>query len=762
MRDLHQKDLRIHFLIAICFLTSGLLSLTVEPVFAETHGQERRPATVADSIQMTVPGDPVYFNQGPAPHLVQFSPDGKNFVIVLRKGNLEKNTNDFSLLLWHTKDVFSALAPEVLLTMSSSSNLDAITDVKWLDDNETIAFLGERPRESHQLFTYNIDTHLLKKITNHPTNLISYSISPQGDMIAYLAESPGDSIWTEKTRREGIIVSDQWLWDLVAGKTTGLGYYCQAFFYNRSTGVRQLKTMGRIPLWPPYMEAYSALPSISPDGKYAVVSAEVAEIPQSWKEYSYKWLSVVAGRKPPPWGINPTGVERYELVNTSTGESRVLLNAPLYGSKVLWASDSRSIIISNTFLPLDGTQGDERMKRQSQIYSLEINIQNGDLTIINKFNLNSPILSARWDRNANQLILKPSTAIEGLSELRFRKNGGRWEEAAGVQPRDMQPEIVLEEDINIPPTLFAVNPQNHEKALLLDLNPSFSRLKFGQVEEVQFKDSTGNVRKAGLYYPVDYVPGTKYPLVIQTHGWFPGSHRFWIDGFSTTANAAQALASKGILILQMDEFNPVTSETSGDGPQATMAYEDAIKYLDERGLINKSHIGIIGFSYTCYTVKYALTHSRLHFDAASVTDGYDGGYFNYLLNAGNSYAVALNQESLNGGMPFGAGLRAWFVNSPGFNIDKVQTPLLITALRPESVMIEWEWFAALRRLGKPVEMLIIQDGSHGLEKPSDRLASQGRNVDWFCFWLQGQEDPDPAKAEQYVRWHQLRDLPEMH
>jgi len=31
-------------------------------------------------------------------------------------------------------------------------------------------------------------------------------------------------------------------------------------------------------------------------------------------------------------------------------------------------------------------------------------------------------------------------------------------------------------------------------------------------------------------------------------------------------------------------------------------------------------------------------------------------------------------------------------------------------------------------------------------------------VDWFCFWLKGEEDTDPAKVEQYVRWRELRKL----
>jgi hypothetical protein len=38
------------------------------------------------------------------------------------------------------------------------------------------------------------------------------------------------------------------------------------------------------------------------------------------------------------------------------------------------------------------------------------------------------------------------------------------------------------------------------------------------------------------------------------------------------------------------------------------------------------------------------------------------------------------------------------------------------------------------------------------------MASQGGSVDWFRFWLQDYEDPEPAKAEQYKRWRELRKM----
>jgi hypothetical protein len=47
---------------------------------------------------------------------------------------------------------------------------------------------------------------------------------------------------------------------------------------------------------------------------------------------------------------------------------------------------------------------------------------------------------------------------------------------------------------------------------------------------------------------------------------------------------------------------------------------------------------------------------------------------------------------------------------------------------------------------------------HVLSNPGERMTAQGGTVDWFCFWLQDYEDPDPAKADQYKRWRELKTL----
>jgi len=35
---------------------------------------------------------------------------------------------------------------------------------------------------------------------------------------------------------------------------------------------------------------------------------------------------------------------------------------------------------------------------------------------------------------------------------------------------------------------------------------------------------------------------------------------------------------------------------------------------------------------------------------------------------------------------------------------------------------------------------------------------KNRQIEWLDFCLKGEEDPDPAKAEQYARWRELRKL----
>jgi dipeptidyl aminopeptidase/acylaminoacyl peptidase len=89
--------------------------------------------------------------------------------------------------------------------------------------------------------------------------------------------------------------------------------------------------------------------------------------------------------------------------------------------------------------------------------------------------------------------------------------------------------------------------------------------------------------------------------------------------------------------------------------------------------------------------------------------------------------------------------------------DQVRAPLLLNVPDRE-YLTSLPMYAALKSRQKPVEMWIYPDEYHEKIQPKHRLSVYDRNVDWFRFWLKGEEDPAPGKKDQYDRWRKLREL----
>lgn len=198
-----------------------------------------------------------------------------------------------------------------------------------------------------------------------------------------------------------------------------------------------------------------------------------------------------------------------------------------------------------------------------------------------------------------------------------------------------------------------------------------------------------------------------------------------------------------MFVLQVDDMMvPKQYGKHGQLQEAETAiaiYRSAIETLSRKGLIDSKRVGIVGFSHTCFYVKWALAHEPGLFAAASVEEGEDGGYLQYMTGL-NDY---VDVDSLYGGAPFGPNLKTWISLSPGFNLDRLRTPLLIVVSHSSLVLSDWEWFQGLRDLGKLVHMVVLDDRAHDghmLEEPWDQLVSSGQNVEWFDHWLNGTED----------------------
>ena len=582
--------------VILLYASQGLLADGPEKNQTALRSGTVRSVTVADSIEMT------RSESG-----AKFSPDGTKFVVVLRKGNLEQNTNQYSLLLWTTDGIFHSASVQTLVTMSSSSNRPAIQNITWMGDNTAIAFLGENPGDVHQLYTVNTLTHNVRKLTSHPTSLLCYSMTPQGDRFAYVAEAPIKSLVDDQARQKGIVISAQRL-DLLLGGKQGPGFDTNQMFVEDAQGVRRLALSAKIANDPDC--------AISPDGQYVISEINVENFPESWKEYTDPYLQVFTQKSLAPGEVS--FLRKYVSIDTNTGQMRTLLDSPIrWLSSVAWSPDSKSVALAGVYLPLDDTKGDERRRRQSTRFVAEVQIPSIEVSKIededeasDRFNQRDDgnvTRTTEWDPTTGNLThtlhdWERSTDLE----LVFHKGGGRWSEVKKAMPHESGPEVVLEQGMNHPPRLFAIHPATGQKVLLLDLNPQFSGLKFAEVEAIQWKGSDGHTVNGGLYYPVDYVKGKRYPLVIQTHGWEPA--KFWIDGPVTTAFAAQELAGKNMMVVQADEIAGGSDwGTMQEVTREVSTFEGVIDDLDHKGLIDRDRVGIIGFSRTGTFLSYALT-----------------------------------------------------------------------------------------------------------------------------------------------------------
>src|SRR5438132_1579469 len=163
---------------ALAWLLCGFLFVSGPVADGEQRQNHKRHPTEEDAIRMVrIAGRGAMNSYAGAltKDFAYFSPDRKQFVIVVKKGNLETNTNDYSLLLFRASEAFDSPKPKVLASMSSSSNREALTGVVWLSDNDSVLFLGEYPGEKNEHYSVSSQSGSLRKLTNHPTNRIEFS-----------------------------------------------------------------------------------------------------------------------------------------------------------------------------------------------------------------------------------------------------------------------------------------------------------------------------------------------------------------------------------------------------------------------------------------------------------------------------------------------------------------------------------------------------------------------------------------------------------
>jgi len=186
--------------------------------------------------------------------------------------------------------------------------------------------------------------------------------------------------------------------------------------------------------------------------------------------------------------------------------------------------------------------------------------------------------------------------------------------------------------------------------------------------------------------------------------------------------------------------------------QGLSAVRSAIDLLASKGEIDRTRVGMGGLSFGTEVTLWTVMKSDL-LAAASVTSiGMSRNYYLFGSMRGDAFFKSLKEFWQLGALDETP--ERWRLLSPAANLDTIKAPILMQMPEQEYV-IALDYAVPLIRDHR-TDLYVFPNEPHQKFQPRHKLAAYERNVDWFRFWLQGYEDPDLAKREEYKRWRVMK------
>jgi len=381
--------------------------------------------------------------------------------------------------------------------------------------------------------------------------------------------------------------------------------------------------------------------------------------------------------------------EGYHLIDASNGDNELVLSLPESDSTaprqrpVSWSPDGRTLLMTYS--------ARDKWERGLVRYDLE-------------------------SRRTHDLIKD-----NGLySNWRFSETGERvfYAFSNGDMPND----------------LFVADSNFDDTKRLTNLNPWMADRKLTRSELVEYLDVDGRTLHGILYYPVDYKPGQRYPLVAEIY------EEFFDNGFNHRMNL---LANAGFF-----GFRPsVRLETGFPGEGWLKGVTAGINTLIDRGLVDKEKLGVHGTSYGGYATNLLVTQTDRFAAAINIS-----GKVNIISFLGDSpkitvrnyYAAESGQDRL--GATLWEQPQKYLAHTAILNADRINTPLLLMSGEGDwnvPATNQREMYYALRRLDKEVVWVHYMNAGHGAGRTStvaDFHDHWNRILSWYSDHFEGDGD----------------------
>lgn len=296
-----------------------------------------------------------------------------------------------------------------------------------------------------------------------------------------------------------------------------------------------------------------------------------------------------------------------------------------------------------------------------------------------------------------------------------------------------------------------VSGLDHKNAVKIsNANPQQSQFNWGSSELYEWTSLDGELLKGILYKPEGFDASKKYPMMVYFYEKnSTGLNRHIAPSAGGSSINYTFYVSRGYVLFVPD----IPYKSGYPGESAMNAIMPGITSLIDDGFVDRNRIGVQGHSWGGYQIAYMVTQTNL-FAAAeagapvvNMTSAYGG--IRWASGMSRMFQYERTQSRI-GGTLWNAQQR-YIHNSPLFQADKVQTPLLMMHNDNDGA-VPWyqgiEYFVALRRLGKPVWMANYNGAGHGLSDLDERRDWQIRMQQFFDHYLM--DAPAPVWLERGI------------
>lgn len=373
------------------------------------------------------------------------------------------------------------------------------------------------------------------------------------------------------------------------------------------------------------------------------------------------------------------------------------------------------------------------------------------------------ISAIQWRPHSDEVLFTVTDRHEGQAQSIYRWNvqtgavhlvtqsagmlngGGRYESGGcGVSSEAMMC-VVAKADR--PPRLERINLATGERRVLFDPNAALAldMAKMTPSRLLRWTDAKGQ-EFTGQFFPARRTGHGPPPLFVNYY-----DCRGFLRGGLGDEWPFASLAENGIsaLCINSAPYRLDAVERYGLGLSAVRS---AIDLLASKGEIDRTKVGMGGLSFGTEVTLWTVMKSDL-LAAASVTSvGMSRNYYLFASLRGDAFFKSLREFWQLGALDKTP--ERWRTLSPDAYLDKIKAPILMQ-MPEQEYAIALDYAIPLMRDHR-ADLYVFPNEPHQKFQPKHKLAAYQRNIDWFRFWLQGYENPDPAKRTEYTHWREMK------